>query len=166
LDCFESIIMAIVRKMQPEDIKLFCNITEGLENRIKNAAYNSGTINRLIENICTKRYTKTRVQRMLLCLLLNITAREFQTFNNYGGPQYIRVLGFNNKGAHLLSKINKNASLPVIIKTADFTKTCNTLLNKMLEKEALSTDIFVLGYKNPDFRKAGQEFTSNPVILL
>lgn len=163
--CFESIILATIRKMQSKDIRAFPNVREGLENRIKNAAENSATLDQLIENICTKRYTRTRVQRILLHLLLNITAAEFQTFNNNGGPQYIRVLGFNKKGAHLLSKINKIASLPVIVKTANFADTCNPLLNRMLEIEALSTDIYVLGYKNQEFRKSRQDFTNNPVLI-
>ncbi|HHY24532.1 MAG TPA: nucleotidyltransferase family protein, partial [Clostridiaceae bacterium] len=109
--------------------------------------------------------TRTRIQRILLHLLLNITAAEFQIFNNNGGPQYIRVLGFNKKGAHLLSRVNKIASLPVIVKTADYTDTCNSLLNRMLEIEALSTDIYVLGYKNLEFRKSRQDFTNNPVLI-
>lgn len=165
LNCFESIILATIRKMQTEDIKTFPNVNEGLENRIKNAADNSTTLEQLIENICTRRYTRTRVQRILLHSLLNITVSEFQTFNNYGGPQYIRVLGFNRKGARLLSRINKSASLPVIIKTADFADTCNPLLNRMLEIEALSTDIYVLGYKSQEFRKARQDFTNSPVLI-
>jgi predicted nucleotidyltransferase len=163
--CFENIILATIRKMQSKDIRAFPNVREGLENRIKNAAENSATLDQLIENICTRRYTRTRIQRILLHLLLNITAAEFQIFNNNGGPQYIRVLGFNKKGAHLLSRVNKIASLPVIVKTADYTDTCNSLLNRMLEIEALSTDIYVLGYKNLEFRKSRQDFTNNPVLI-
>jgi hypothetical protein len=31
----------------------------------------------------------------------------------------------------------------------------------MLEVEALATDMYVLGYKNTDYKKAGQDFTQN-----
>ena len=35
----------------------------------------------------------------------------------------------------------------------------------MLELEALTTDIYVLGYKNPGFRYSGQEYTENVIIM-
>ena len=151
--------------MKAEDIRSFPNIAEGLENRIKNAANNSGSLEELIDNICTKRYTRTRIQRTLVSMLLGITAQDFITFNNGGGPQYIRVLGFNKKGAYLLSKIKKRASLPVIVKASDFIKSDNPLINRMLEIEFLATDIYVLGYENPAYRKSGQEYTDNLIIL-
>jgi len=162
---FESIILSAIRKMKAEDIRSFPNIAEGLENRIKNAANNSGSLEELIDNICTKRYTRTRIQRTLVSMLLGITAQDFITFNNGGGPQYIRVLGFNKKGAYLLSKIKKRASLPVIVKASDFIKSDNPLINRMLEIEFLATDIYVLGYENPAYRKSGQEYTDNLIIL-
>jgi len=164
MDAFENIILSILRKISTDDIIKYPNVSEGLENRIKKAARISGNIEELIENICTKRYTRTRIQRILLCILLGITDIEFQYFNKHGGPQYIRVLGFNKKGRELLARINKTASLPVIIKTANFTNSDNLPLKRMLELEAISTDIYVLGYKNPDYRFAGQEYTEGVVI--
>ncbi|NLC68442.1 MAG: nucleotidyltransferase [Clostridiaceae bacterium] len=165
LDRFSDTILALIRKMMPEEIKAFPGVTEGLENRVKKAAESCGTIDMLIEKASTRRYTVTRLQRILLYLLLNITSREFLEFNSHGGPQYIRVLGFNEKGAFLLSKIKKRGSLPIIIKVAGFTRTNNPVLNKMLEREAFATDIYVLGYKNPEYRYAGQEFTQNIIRI-
>ena len=160
---FESIILAGLRKTAPGELSRLPYISEGLENRIINSAEVSGGLDELVEGISTKRYTRTRIQRILFNSMVGMTASEFDDFNNFGGPQYIRVLGFNQKGRRLLSQINKNASLPVIIKTADYKRSCNPLLNRMLEIESLATDLYVLGYKNPAFRKAGQEFTQNVI---
>lgn len=160
---FEDIILASVRRMADEQIKLLPYVSEGLENRIKEAASISGSLDEFIENISTKRYTRTRIQRSIFSILTGLTGPEFVKFNQYGGPQYIRVLGFNSKGRELLSIINKTASLPVIVKTANFKTSSNPLLKKMLEIEATATDMYVLGYSNPDFRKAGQEYTQNVV---
>jgi hypothetical protein len=140
-------------------------VSEGLENRIKKAAGNAGTLNELIDGSISKRYTRTRIQRILFSQLTGMTASEFENFNNYGGPQYIRVLGFNGKGQKLLYEINKLSILPVIMKTADFKNSCNPLLKRMLEIESIATDNYVLGYKNSEFRKAGQEYTQNVVRI-
>lgn len=161
---YENILLSLLRNRKAVDIKALPYVSEGLENRIISASQKSGDIDELLENINTKRYTKTRIQRILLSLLTGLTKTEFDMFNRYGGPQYSRILGFNQKGRLLLSEINKTSTLPVIIKAADYKNSCNPLLKRMLEIEAHSTDMYVLGYNNPLFKKSGQEYTQNIII--
>jgi len=156
---FSNIILSIIRSSSREHLKSLPYVSEGIENRIKVAAENSGTLEELISNIVTKRYTKTRIQRILFSLATGMSSSEFDSFNKHGGPQYIRVLGFSKKGQDMLSKTKKATTIPIIMKTADFKRSCNPLLRRMLEIEAHATDIYVLGYDNPKFKKAGQEFT-------
>ncbi len=160
---FENTILSALRQRSTEEISSLPYIGEGLENRIKAAAGTSGSLEELIDKICTRRYTRTRIQRCLFSTLTGLKHKELSEFNLYGGPQYIRVLGFNNTGRRLLSRIIKNTSLPVIVKTADFKKSCNPFLARMLEIEAAATDQYVLAYANPEFKKSGQEFTRNIV---
>lgn len=162
---YQEIILSFVRRMKPEQLRELPDVSEGLEYRIKYAGENSGTLEELLENICTKRYTQTRIQRILFSLLTGLTKKDNELFMEYEGPQYARVLGFNKTGRLLLSEMKKISSIPVITKTADFKNSCNKLLSRMLEIEAQATDMYVLGYKNPAYRKAGQEFTQNLVIL-
>lgn len=162
---YENIILALLRQTRIEQLRELPDISEGLEYRIKSAGENSGTIEELIENISTKRYAQTRIQRILFSLLTGISKADLDRFMEYGGPQYARILGFNQTGRQLLSKMKKSSALPVITKAADFKTSSNKLLTRMLEIEALSTDMYVLGYKNPAFRKAGQDFTLNRVII-
>jgi len=161
---FENILLAFLRQASAEKLREVPGISEGLEYRIKKASEVSGNIDELLSNICTKRYTQTRIQRILLSLLIGITKNDIDTFMQYGGPQYSRILGFNKVGRELLSKIKRSSSLPIITKPSDYKTSCNKLLTRMLEIEAHSTDIYVLGYKNPTYRKAGQEFTQNIII--
>jgi hypothetical protein len=60
--------------------------------------------------------------------------------------------------------MKKSSMLPVITKASDYRNSCNKILTAMLEMEALSTDMYVLGYMNAAFRKSGQEFTQNIII--
>ncbi|MDQ2085007.1 nucleotidyltransferase [Herbivorax sp. ANBcel31] len=163
--CFYDIISALIRKSTSVQLKEIMYVSEGLENRIKSATNTTGTYNDLLEKICTKRYTVTRIQRILMNIMLGITSKDITIFNSYNGPQYARVLGFNQRGKYLMSLIKKNSSIPMILKTANFINSCNPLLRKMLELESISTDIYVLGYKNSAYRKASQEFTQNVIII-
>ncbi len=155
---FEKTILTLIRLSDTQSLKELSQVSEGLENRIKNAALECGKFECLLEEMTTKRYTNTRLQRILCGLLTGITTEEFDTFNKHGGPQYIRVLGFNQKGRELLSMAKKTAILPVIVKTANYKKSCNPLLKRMMEIELRATDAYVLAYDNPDFRRGRQDF--------
>ncbi len=164
LKSYEQIILGLVRRIKPDQLRDLPDVSEGLEYRIKTAGENSGTIEDLIDNICTKRYAQTRIQRILSSLLTGLSKTENEMFMDYGGPQYARILGFNNTGRQLLSGMKKSSELPVIMKAADFKSSCNKLLARMLEIEAFSTDMYVLGYQNSLWRKSGQEYTQNVII--
>lgn len=158
---FENIILSILRKMKTGEIAALPYVSEGLENRIKEAAATSGTLEEMTDRICTRRYPRTRVRRILFSALIGLTAQTLELFNVNGGPQYIRVLGFNEKGKAMLAKANKTASLPIIVKAANFRNDPNPLVSKMLDLEASATDMYVLAYANPAFRTGGQEYTCN-----
>lgn len=160
---YENLLLAAIRTKSSAELSRLPFVAEGLQNRIKEAACVSGSWEELMEKAATRRYTRTRLQRILFNSLIGLTAEELDKFMAFGGPQYIRVLGFNRKGTNMLSEINKKAVLPVMVKPADFKQSCNPLLWRMLELEATSTDFYSLGYKNPGFKKSGQEFTQNVI---
>ena len=49
------------------------DVETGLENRIVNKSAKYNDIKDLIQGISTKRYPKTRIQRILIHLMLNLT---------------------------------------------------------------------------------------------
>ncbi|MDD4495732.1 MAG: nucleotidyltransferase [Eubacteriales bacterium] len=160
-ESFGSILLSMLRGMTAADIAAYPDVTEGLENRIIEAAGRSGTFDELVDMIATKRYPVTRIQRILFSIILGMTKAMQDSFDANGGPMYIRVLAFNDKGRKLLADIKCKASLPIIVKTADHKKADNGLLRDMIMFEAHATDIYVLGYNNPQYRNGGQEFTVN-----
>jgi predicted nucleotidyltransferase len=165
---FEKIIISRLRQMSVEEISKLPYVSEGLENRIKSAAEISADLEQLVGNIATRRYPRTRIFRILFHLLTGLDRDTFERFQSSGGPQYIRVLGFNSKGRQLLSRIKTTASLPVIVKASDYKipgsgKISGPMISTMLNLEAAATDQYVLSFKNPAFQTAGQEFTNEIV---
>lgn len=162
-ETFAPVLLSSLRRMTAEEIRGLPYVSEGLENRIKAAAENSLSLEELLEYTGTRRYAGTRIRRALFSLLTGMTGGEFSRFNESGGPQYIRVLGFNDRGRLLLSEMRGRALLPVITKAADFKSSCSPLLSRMLEIEAASTDQYVLAFKSSEYGKAGLEFTANVI---
>ena len=171
LDSYWQYILAALRRMSLEDISRIHGVTEGLENRIKKASLKSYSIEQLINSIKTRRYTRTKIQRIILHLMMNLSKKDTKIFNRYG-PLYARVLGFSKKGKTLLRAIKKSSSMPLIIKLSNYIRQTiseenNNVRNrliKMLDYDILATDIYVLGNKKAEDRVARLDFTHNIVI--
>ncbi len=99
------------------DIKTLGNIflvDEGLEYKLKDI-YKFDDCNRFIEHLKETRYKVSRIKRMLLYVLFNIT--KDMVNNIYKSDiNFIRVLGFNNFGKEYLNKIKKNLNIYTNIK--------------------------------------------------
>ena len=148
LSIFEKEILYTLRRMTIQEIAALPDVSEGLENRIKMAANNCNNLNDLINNIKSKRFTQTRIQRILLYALLNISQKDMNMSRRT--TPYIRVLGFNKHGKKIVSAIAKaNPKTHVIISVKKFMENSNdNRLRNMLSKDILATNIYTLGYKN------------------
>lgn len=95
------------------DLEKYLDVDEGLSTRIRNAIDKSSNTEELIQNIKTKRYTYNKISRMLNHILCSFTKMERDEVNNI---EYIRVLGFNNKGQKHLNSIKDNIDIKILNK--------------------------------------------------
>ena len=133
--------------MSLEEIADLPDVSEGLEHSLKGAANSCNTIEELLSMVKSKRYTQTRLQRILLYVLLGITKKDMLTSKKV--QPYIRVLGTNSKGKELISAImHANPKLDIVTSVKKYLDDSNNKsLKTMLEKDILATDIYTLGYE-------------------
>ena len=150
LSIFEKEIIYTLRRMTIEEIANLPDVTEGLENKIKFSVSNYTTLDKVIEYIKSKRYTKTRIQRILVYALLGITKKDMNIARKT--TPYIRVLGFNKHGKKIISAIaSNNPKLKIIISLKRFLDSNpDNSTKQLLSKDILATNIYTLGLKeNP-----------------
>ena len=159
---YEKEIIYALRKMTVEEIADLPDVSEGLQFAIKNAANEANNLKDLISNIKSKRYTQTRIQRILLYALLGIDKKLME--NSRKVVPYVRVLGFTQKGKSLLSEISRrNPKLNIITSLKKYmNQNQNKVLAEMLEKDIFATDVYTLGYIGDS--KANLDFTNNMII--
>lgn len=147
LSTFEKEIIYNLRMMSIQEIANLPDVSEGLEFSIKKTANSCNSIIEFLNIIKSKRYTTTRIQRILLYCLLGITKKDIEISKK--SKPYIRVLGFNENGQYLLSEIAKaNPKLPIITSVKKFVDTnLNKNLKLMLEKDILATNVYTVGYE-------------------
>lgn len=160
---FEKEILYSIRRLSTADLKKFPEVNEGLENSIKNAANSCNTLAELINIIKSKRYTQTRIQRILLYILLNITKKDM--YISRKTVPYARILGYSQKGKELISEIyNANPKITLITSVKNFFDSSNNKTYKhMLSKDILATNIYTLAYKNDSV--ANLDYTKRIVTI-
>lgn len=160
----------IIYKLRSMTVKQIANlpdVSEGLEYLIKDVSNKTNNLIELINGIKSKRYTQTRIQRILLYALLGITKKDMEMSKKI--TPYIRVLGCSEKGKILLSQINSKAKVITSLKKYEVSnknkRFCigkQKALNRMLEIDKTATDIYTIGYKKDS--KAGLDYTKGLIL--
>ena len=162
IECYEKEIMFTLRNMTVAEIANLPDVNEGLENAIKTAANSCNTLVQFMSYVKSKRYTQSRIQRILLYALLGYTKEDMETSKKI--DPYIRVLGLNSRGQTLLSQIcRENRKLPVVTSVKDFTTSCrNKKLLMMLEKDIQATNTYTLAYEADSY--SNLDYTTKMLI--
>ena len=144
---FDNIILYNLRSMEVSDLLNIPDVSEGLEFSIKKAANSCNTVEELINIVSSKRYTRTRIQRILIYVLLGITKKDI-ALSKRTSP-YVRILGFNDNGKALISKINKlNSKINIITSVKKFYESnTNRNLKRMMDIDVFATNTYTLGYQ-------------------
>lgn len=93
-----------------EELRNIYMMTEGLEYKLKKEIQKSNSFNDFVSRIKSKRYTWTRIQRLLTATLLNIKASDVHDYT----PSAIRVLAMSHKGQAYIKEIKDETPLPII----------------------------------------------------
>lgn len=133
------------------DLEKYVDVDEGLNVRIKKYINKSKSLDELIMNIKTKRYTYNRISRMLNHILCSFTKEENDKIKKL---EYIRILGFNENGRTYLNEIKDSIELPILNKY-------DTKKYKALEIEKRVTDIYSNIYDNI----IEQEIKNKPIYI-
>ena len=144
LTAYGAEILYKLRTMSIQEIANLPDVSEGLENLIKDVSNKTNNLIDLINGIKSKRYTQTRIQRILLYALLGITKKDMEYSKKI--VPYVRILGCSENGKILLSQINNKAKIITSLKKFEKTNK-NKKIARMLEIDKKATNIYTLGYK-------------------
>lgn len=118
--------------MLEDNLERYQTVDEGLGFKLKKEIVSSTSYDELIEKIKSKRYTQNRINRMLNHILCNFTKEKKSKCQNL---EYIRILGFNDKGQMFINRNKKKCDLPII---SNFSKNKSI----MMEQEFIATLVY------------------------
>ena len=117
LKSLSPMLLYRLRMMNRAEFHALPFVSEGVENRLAQAAHTAVSLESLLSECHTKRYPLSRIKRLLCCALLHITQEDVRAANEQG-PCYLHLLALNPQNAVMRSAV-KAASLPVCTGGAD-----------------------------------------------
>ena len=153
----ETAILYKLRLMSVEDFKELPDVNEGLEYRLFDAVKTSAYLDEILEKVKTKRYTHSRIRRIILCAFLGIKKADVSVC-----APFIRVLGFNENGAKILKKAKETATLPIITKSSEI-NALGEEAKRVFELECFARDVFSLTLPIRD--EFGKEMTDKLIVI-
>jgi predicted nucleotidyltransferase len=167
-ECYaKPLLLQLLHHSAPQLAQLH-EVTEGLEHRIKRvlpALSLSGEaepriVQQLIELLKTKRYTRTKLQRMLLRILLGHSKTQLSPAVLEQGVPYLRVLGFSAAGRLLLKRMKQSAKVPIITNVNAITDPSPLLL-----MDIQATSVYALGFGQARDHDLFRDYYEPPVQL-
>ena len=137
-----------------EQLASYAEVTEGIEYLLKEAAQKSNTFETFMEVVKSKRYTWTRIQRMLTHIYTGFTWEDLKQASS---PTYLRLLGMTEMGQRYLNEHKKNLSLPLISRVG-------AVKDSMLSHDIKATDLYTLGIQSHAFNQPiGRDYRQPPI---
>lgn len=121
------------------DYNNYFDYEEGLDNRFLKFI-NEDNINDFINLVSTKRYTKSRISRLINNIILDINKDLIrESFNT----SYIRILAMDERGANIIKKIkNDNKDIFIINKFSSINSSKDLILKNIAQKELQASNIY------------------------
>ena len=148
-DFFQTLKVIITHK-SPGELREIYMMTEGLENRLKSNIRGADTYDDFMHRIKTKRYTWTRLNRLMACILLNITYNDMAA-HDVKNINAVRVLAMNSTGREYLKTL-KDTDVQIITNV-------NKENSRHISDEIMATDVYNIS------QNSAQNDFNTPVII-
>ena len=166
---FNDLCSYVVKTSTEEEYKNIYDVSEGIHNRFIESAQKFKDFNELLLDVKTKRYTYTRLKRIVLRLLLKINKDTISQIYKIEKLPFIKVLAFNANNKELLSNVNANTNLiirnsNIVKKPSEIYQTlasiedrANAVYNMLLRKNQIipkfAPDLYTQSIKFEDLNK-------------
>lgn len=158
---YNDILHGINRLLSTVELETYGDFTEGIEHRWHKAMQHVNWTHAL-EEIKTKRYTYARLRRMAAYTTLQITKPILQEAHILG-PQYARLLAFNQRGRIWLK--NNTPSIPLIQKWAKAPSMVSDFGKQLLAIDTKATDLQTYSFKSAHMRTGHEDFRYSPQYI-
>ncbi|MFP4456262.1 MAG: nucleotidyltransferase [Clostridia bacterium] len=164
LNDFSNTFFCLLKRATYGQLERLPEIEIGMVELLKNQAYSHKAISDFIDGCTSRRYTTSRIQRLLIRLLLNIDKNLYHSSLGQKDLPYIRILGMNVSKSKMIKQWQESLDVPIIQKTSIFNPE-NNFSKLSWELDLRATDIYFDQHKNEKLKLSRQDFT-HPIVVI
>lgn len=139
---FSGLLLYKLHMEKESDIEHFFDVSPTLAKRISNLVSKYESFDQFCMLLKSKELTYTRISRALLHILLNLKTSSYYSFTNAGGAFYARILGINKSASPLISTINKESNIPIIMKLSSQMNTLSDPGKEMILQDVFASQVY------------------------
>jgi len=115
---YSSLLHYKINNMSSKEMKNIFGIVEGIENLIKKSFQNMEQIETIKDTLSSKRYRLSRINKILLYLLLDVKKRDYAKIKK--STPVTKVLAINKNKKNLISLFLKHENIKLILSNKDY----------------------------------------------
>ncbi|MCR5278898.1 MAG: nucleotidyltransferase family protein [Lachnospiraceae bacterium] len=163
-DNFSDILFA--KLMNMDENEQFLEVSPDLYNRIKNLLPAYKGFEDFVDSIKAKNHTRTGLMRALTHILLNIHAKPSNTivsFKDVSKLAHVRLLGFREDHADVLTHIKKTGTLNIVSKVPDVLQSLDSFNKALFDQDLCASTLYDYAITRKESSARTPEY-SKPVI--
>lgn len=164
-DDFSQLVHYKLLTETPEQLKTYADSSAELINRIYRTRSSFTSWSDFCRLLKTKNITYTRISRLLLHMILNITSEDYTPPALTASSSYLRVLGFRKSAAALLRCISRQGDAPLLTRTADGDCLLSPEALSCLHTDIRASDIYNLILTSKGSRQICDDYR-HPIVTI
>ena len=167
---FDEYYFDTIRELVIRDLNIlnsYFDVNEGIENKIYKSVFSCKNIFELQQSIKSKRYTLTKVKRILNNILLGITKDDMNTVKNIMKLPYVRILAFNDQGREIIKQIKLNSEIKIINKFSNVNFEDDKVFETLIKYDIKATNMYNIPYykNNMNLLKGPMDYYLSPIYI-
>lgn len=148
-----------------KDLSIYQDISSDLGRRIQTLFSSYTSYEEFAKALKSRQYTRTRINRALLHLLLNICSFSLKDVSAIETIPYLRLLGLKKDASHLLRSASFHPVVPLITKVADGEKLLPEAGKRLFREDLYASRLYQyivyhkFGYSLKD------DYRTSPIIM-
>lgn len=162
---YATIDMILSEESFSIQLKDYMDVSANIEGRIKSNITQFTDYESFAGAVHSKEYTKSRVYRALLHILLGIRKEDYPEELEMCEAHYARILGFREGSKEILSLIKETSLIPVIGKAGDAEKYLDEEALSVYRKDIYAANLYDMACVFKFKKKPAHDFTRQIVIV-
>lgn len=145
--------------LREEDFDRLPDASDGAGRKLYKTLREGRSLEETVQSASSRRYTKARMRRMLLCAALGVKGED-----SGGLPPYARLLAANEKGRAFLAEMRESIRIPVVTKPASVKK-LDQHAQELFSLGSAAHDLYVLQKFSNETTPLGEDWRKGPFVV-